>query len=114
AIIGVSLDSIARLDSFSVDPNYCAGKIPVAFDTDGKIAKSYDLTVRNMPSWISTWIKDTRGIAIDHGFAERTTFIVTPDGKIAATIGGLEPKTNVEKSLEIVQKLDVARHANKP
>ncbi|MGZ3252815.1 MAG: peroxiredoxin [Burkholderiaceae bacterium] len=114
AIIGVSLDSIARLDSFSVDPNYCAGKIPVASDTDGKIAKSYDLTVRNMPSWISTWIKDTRGIAIDHGFAERTTFIVTPDGKIAATIGGLEPKTNVEKSLEIVQKLDVARHANKP
>lgn len=114
AIIGVSLDSIARLNSFSADPDYCAGKIPVASDADGKIAKSYDLTVRSMPSWINSWIKDTRGIAIDHGFAERTTFIVTPDGKIAATIGGLAPKKNVETALEIVQKLDVGRHAHKP
>src|SRR3982074_1735186 len=37
AIIGVSLDSIARLNDFSADPNYCAGKIPVAADPEGKI-----------------------------------------------------------------------------
>lgn len=114
AIIGVSLDSIARLNTFSADPDYCAGKIPVASDADGKIAKSYDLSVMNAPSWISSLIKDTRGVAIDHGFTERTTFIVTPDGKIAATIGGVAPKTNVEKALEVVQKLDAGRHANKP
>ena len=114
AIVGVSLDSIARLNTFSADPNYCAGKIPVASDADGRIARSYDLAVRTMPSWLSSWIKDTRGIAIDHGFAERTTFVVTPDGKIAATIGGLEPKTNVEKALEIVQKLAAVQHPNKP
>jgi peroxiredoxin len=113
AIVGVSLDSIARLNVFSADPNYCAGKIPVASDADGKIAKSYDLSVISAPSWISSLIKDTRGVAIDHGFAERKTFIVTPDGKIAATIGGVAPKTNVEKALEVVQKLDAARHATK-
>ncbi|MGZ3238519.1 MAG: peroxiredoxin [Burkholderiaceae bacterium] len=112
-IIGVSLDSIERLDSFSADPDYCAGKIPVASDADGKITKSYDLTVWGTP-WINSWIKDTRGIAIGHGFAERTTFIVTPDGKIAATIGSLAPKTNVEKALEIVQKLGAGQHTNKP
>jgi peroxiredoxin len=49
--------------------------------------------------------KDTRGKEIGHGFAERTTFIVTPDGKIAATVGGLNPVENVNKSLEFVQKL---------
>lgn len=114
SIIGVSLDSIERLNSFSADPNYCAGKIPVASDADGKIVASYDLTVWGKPSWINSWIKDTRGIAISHGFAERTTFVVTPDGKIAATIGGIEPKANVEKALDIVQKLDASKHTNKP
>jgi peroxiredoxin len=100
SIIGVSLDSIARLREFSADPQYCAGKIPVASDTDGKIAQAYDLTVKNVPG-----IKDSRGADIDHGFAERTTFIVTQDGKIAATIGGMSPAENVEKALEAVQKL---------
>src|ERR1700693_4428600 len=44
-IIGVSADSIARLDVFSADPDYCAGKFPVASDSDGKIATSYNLTM---------------------------------------------------------------------
>ena len=43
-IIGVSADSIERLNAFSSDPQYCAGKFPVASDGDGKIAASYDLT----------------------------------------------------------------------
>src|SRR5882672_1327107 len=37
-IIGVSADSIARLDRFSADPEFCAGKFPVASDADKKIA----------------------------------------------------------------------------
>lgn len=100
SIIGVSLDSIARLNEFSADPQYCAGKIPVASDADGKIARSYDLSITNIPGF-----KDTRGARIEHGFAERTTFIVTPDGKVAATIGGLSPRDNVAKALETVRKL---------
>lgn len=100
SIVGVSLDNIARLREFSADPQYCAGKIPVASDADGKIAQAYDLAVKNVPG-----IKDSRGADIDHGFAERTTFIVTPDGKIAATIGGMSPAENVEKALEALQKL---------
>jgi thioredoxin-dependent peroxiredoxin len=100
SIIGVSLDSIQRLNQFSADPEYCAGKFPVASDASGSIAKSYDLTVKNVPG-----IKDTKGNEVDHGFAERTTFVVTPDGKIAATIGGVTPTENVAKALETVQQL---------
>lgn len=100
-IIGVSLDSIARLKDFSADPEYCAGKFATASDADGKIAKSYDLQVKEK----SAGAKDTRGQAIDHGFAERTTFIITSDGRVAATVGGVNPMENVTKSLEIVQKL---------
>jgi peroxiredoxin len=99
-IIGVSLDSIQRLNQFSADPEYCAGKFPVASDASGSIAKSYDLSVKNVPG-----IKDTKGNEVDHGFAERTTFVVTSDGKIAATIGGVTPTENVMKALETVQQL---------
>ena len=99
-IIGVSLDSIQRLNQFSADPEYCAGKFPVASDASGSIAKSYELTVKNVPG-----IKDTKGNEVDHGFAERTTFVVTSDGKIAATIGGVTPTENVMKALETVQQL---------
>jgi peroxiredoxin len=101
SVVGVSLDKIATLNEFSADPEFCAGKLPVASDADGKIAKSYQLEVREgRPG-----MKNTKGKDIDHGFAERTTFIVTPDGKIAATVGGVNPAENVEKSLAAVQQL---------
>ena len=100
-IIGVSLDSIARLNDFSKDPDYCAGKFPTASDPDGKIAKSFDLTVRAAQAGA----KDTRGVEIDHGFAERTTFIVARNGTIVASIGGVAPADNVDKALAAVQAM---------
>jgi peroxiredoxin len=105
SVIGVSLDKISTLNEFSADPQYCAGKLPVASDADGKIAKAFDLKVRDAVAGR----KDTRGANIEHGFAERTTFIVTPDGRIAATVGDLAPAANVEKALETVQKLASAK-----
>jgi peroxiredoxin len=100
-IIGVSLDSIQRLNDFSADPNYCAGKFPTASDADGSISRSYQLKVSDAHAGL----KDTRGVEIGHGFTERTTFVVTPDGKVAATIGGLAPADNVDKALAEVQRL---------
>lgn len=108
-VIGVSLDSIARLNDFSADPEYCAGKVAVASDADGKIAKAFDLNVRDA----APGRKDTRGVDIDHGFTERTTFIVTPDGKVAATVGGLAPEANVNQALETVQKLAANKASSK-
>jgi thioredoxin-dependent peroxiredoxin len=101
SIIGVSLDKISTLNQFSADPQYCAGKVPVASDADGKIAKSYDLQVKDA----KPGAKNTRGDEIGHGFAERTTFIVTQNGKVAATIGNVTPTENVTKALEKVQEL---------
>jgi peroxiredoxin len=99
SVIGVSLDNIERLNDFSADPEYCAGELAVASDESGEIARSYGLKVGDAREGA----KDTRGIEIGHGFAERITFIVTPDGKIAETIGGMSPMENVHKSLEAVQ-----------
>jgi thioredoxin-dependent peroxiredoxin len=100
-IIGVSLDSIQRLNDFSADPNYCAGKFPTASDADGSIAKSYDLKVSEGPPGL----KDVRDVEIGHAFVERTTFVLTKDGKIAQTITGVAPDKNVEQALDAVEHL---------
>ncbi len=77
----------------------------MASDPDGSIAASYQLT--KMPA--KPGMKDTRGEAIDHGFTERTTFVVTPDGKIEAVFSSADDKINpaehVTKSLAAVQQL---------
>jgi len=98
-VIGVSLDSIERLKEFSADPEFCAGKFPTASDPDGAIAKSFDLKI----SEGAPGMKDTRGQSLNHGFAERTTFIIGKDGRVVAAVGGLNPKENVTKSLEIIK-----------
>jgi peroxiredoxin len=104
-IIGVSADSIERLDAFSADPDYCAGKIPVASDADRKIAGSYNLT----SAAAKAGMKDVRGNEIGHDFIERVTFVIGKDHKIIATFSSAEdkvsPDQHVAKALEIVQKL---------
>lgn len=104
-IIGVSADSIDRLNAFSSDPNYCAGKFPVASDADHKIATSYNLTAANG----KPGMKDVRGEEIGHDFIERVTFVIGKDHKILATLSSKEdkisPDQHVERALEIVQKL---------
>jgi len=104
-VIGVSLDSIERLNEFSADPAYCAGKLAVASDGDGKIARAFGLRVSDAKSGAV----DTRGKEIDHGFTERTTFVVRKDGTIAAAVGGVSPTENVARALEQVKKLAASR-----
>jgi peroxiredoxin len=105
SVIGVSLDSIERLNAFSADPDYCAGKLAVASDSDGRIARAFGLQVTGMQRGAT----DTRGKQIDHGFTERTTFVVGRDGTVAAVVGGVSPEANVVRALELVQKLPKAR-----
>ncbi len=104
-VIGVSADSIARLNAFSADPNYCAGKFPVASDADLKIAIAYNLTTMTFKPGMT----DVRGVAINHDFIERTTFVIGKDDKIIATFSTkddhLRPDEHVEKSLAVVQQL---------
>jgi len=104
-IIGVSADDITRLDAFSADPNYCAGKFPVASDTERKIATSYNLTA----SGSKPGMKDVRGVDINHDFIERVTYVIGKDHKIVATLSSkddkLSPDQHVEKALAIVQQM---------
>lgn len=104
-IIGVSADSLDRLKVFSADPDFCAGKFPIASDAQTTIAASYNLKVTPPRAGA----KDVKGNEIGHGFIERVTFVVGKDGRVVATMSSaddkLTPPEHVEKSLAIVQGL---------
>ena len=104
-IIGISADDIQRLNSFSSDPSYCAGKFPVASDNGGKIATMYGLTL----GAAKPGIKDVRGIELTHGFIPRTTFVIGKDGKVIAVFSSeadhISPTDHVDKALAIVKGL---------
>jgi peroxiredoxin len=104
-IIGISADNIQRLMSFSSDPDYCAGKFPVASDAGGKIAATYGLEM--MPP--QTGAKDVTGEQITHGFISRTTFVINKNDEIVAVFSSktdhISPDEHVKESLAIVTKL---------
>lgn len=104
-IIGVSADGIKRLNSFSSDPNYCAGEFPVASDPHGKIAATYGLKL--IPP--QPGVKDVRGKQVTHGFIPRTTFVINKKGIIVATFSTrrdhISPDEHVKKALAIVKKM---------
>src|ERR1700761_2308638 len=104
-IIGVSADDIQRLNAFSSDPQYCAGKFPVASDAGGEIAAKYGLTMAAGKAGI----KDVRGQDLVHGFIPRTTYVIDKGGKIVAVFSSntdhISPTEHVDKSLAIVKGL---------
>jgi peroxiredoxin len=83
-IIGVSSDPIATLDKFSVSE--CRSKFPVAADADQKIEKAYDAILVLKPS-----------------LANRTSYVITPDGKIAYTYTSLDPDKHIENTMAAVK-----------
>lgn len=103
-IIGVSADDIKRLKSFSADPDFCAGKFPVASDPEGQIA-TFGLKLKPL----QPGLKDVRGEQVTHGFIPRTTFVINKDRKILAMFSSeadhLSPVEHVKKSLAAVKSL---------
>ena len=98
----MSADSLDRLNKFSADPSFCAGKFPIASDADTKIATSYNLNV----GAARDGAKDVNQDVIGHAFIERVTYVVGKDGKIMAVMSSkddkLTPDQHVDKSLAIV------------
>jgi peroxiredoxin Q/BCP len=83
-VIGLSGDDIATLNKFSVSE--CGSKFPVAADEKLIVAHSYDSIVANT-------------------FANRTSYVIAQDGKIAYVFSDLDPDKHVENTLAAVRKL---------
>jgi thioredoxin-dependent peroxiredoxin len=86
SVIGVSHDSIATLNKFSVSE--CQSKFPVAADQDRHIMKNYDAALGLLTP-----------------YASRTSYVVAPDGRIAFAYSDLDPEGHVSKTLKAVSDL---------
>ncbi len=84
-VIGVSHDNIDTLNKFSVSE--CRSKFPVAADPDLKIAKSYDSVLSSMA-----------------GYADRTSYVIAPDGSIVYVYSALSPEHHVENTLNALKE----------
>ena len=84
-IIGVSSDKIDVLDKFSMAD--CQSKFALAADPDLKVAKSYDSVLTKML-----------------GYADRTSYVIAPDGKILYSYSAMDPDKHVENTLAAVEK----------
>ncbi|HEX4376650.1 MAG TPA: peroxiredoxin [Steroidobacteraceae bacterium] len=84
-VIGVSHDDIDTLNRFSVSE--CRNKFAVAADPDQHIMKEYDSVLKLKPS-----------------LADRTSYVISPDGKILYSYTALNPDKHVQNTLEAVQK----------
>ena len=82
-VIGVSHDDIATLDKFSTTE--CRSKFPVAADADQRIMKSYDAVLSAHPE-----------------YANRTSYVITPDGRIIAEYTDLDPTRHVDNMMAAI------------
>ena len=85
-VIGVSHDTIDTLNKFSVSA--CRSKFPVAADPDLSVAKSYDAVLASHPR-----------------YANRTSYVISQDGKIVYTYTDLNPDKHVANTLEALSNL---------
>lgn len=80
SVVGVSADEIDTLAKFSMQA--CQSKFPVAADPAMGVIKSYDAVLPTRPE-----------------YANRISYLITPDGKVGYVYMSLNPARHVEKVL---------------
>jgi peroxiredoxin Q/BCP len=86
SVIGISTDTIETQREFS--RSACRDKFPVAADPKGAIVKDYDAL-----GW-------TGGNSM---FASRTSYVITPDGKIASVLNAGDAGSHIQSALTSVK-----------
>ena len=91
-VIGVTAGNTDQLADFSKETEHCSGKFAVAADPGAKIAQQYDAVLAQKPEW-----------------SNRTSYVIRPDGTIAAVYSDLNPNKHVQEMLDAVKGLDAAK-----
>ncbi len=85
SVIGVSHDDIATLDKFSTTE--CKKEFPVAADPDQHVMKAYDAVMAKHPE-----------------YSNRTSYVITPDGRVLYTYSDLDPFKHVDNTLAAIKQ----------
>lgn len=91
SVIGLSAGNVEQLADFSNETEHCGGRFPVAADPGAKIAAQFDSVLPQKPEW-----------------SDRTSYVVAPDGRIAAVHSDLKPNGHVQQMLDAVTALKAA------
>ena len=86
SVIGVSADSIEVLEKFSVKS--CNSRFPVASDESRTVIRGFDAVMQTRPD-----------------FANRLSYVIAPDGKVAYYYQNLNPDRHVERMLAALRTL---------
>jgi peroxiredoxin len=92
SVIGVSADDIGTLSKFSVKS--CQSRFPVASDEGKTVIQGFDALMQTRPD-----------------FANRLSYVIAPDGKVAYYYQNLNPDKHVERMLNAVKALPKANAA---
>lgn len=93
-VIGVSHDPLDKLQKFSVSE--CRSKFAVAADTSQTVMKEYDAVLPQHPQ-----------------YANRTSYVIAPNGTIVYTYTSLDPSLHVSNTLTALKAWE-ADHASSP
>jgi peroxiredoxin Q/BCP len=88
-VIGVSHDQLDTLQKFSVSE--CRSKFAVAADTQQTVEKEYDAVLTKYPQ-----------------YANRTSYVIAPDGSIIYTYTDLDPSQHVQNTLTALKAWSAA------
>ena len=83
-LIGITAGNVDRVNEFTTKE--CRDKFPVAADPGGKIAAEYKATLLVRPGW-----------------SDRTSYVITPNGKVDFVYSDLKPDQHVAKTLDAVK-----------
>jgi peroxiredoxin Q/BCP len=84
-VVGVSGDDIETQKKFSTQE--CRSNFPVVSDVGLKIAKQYDAVLKDQ-------------------YANRTSYVIAPSGKIVEAYTDLEPTPHIDNALKALQALN--------
>ncbi|MFG6457513.1 peroxiredoxin [Roseateles sp. BYS96W] len=86
-VIGMSNDNIDTLKKFSVEA--CRSKFAVGADAAGKVIKDYDVFLKMVPGTM----------------ADRVSYLIGTDGKIAAVHASMSPDGHIDAMLKAAEQL---------
>lgn len=88
-VIGVSHDPLDKLQKFSVSD--CRSKFAVAADTEQTVEKAYDSILAAAPQ-----------------YANRTSYVIAPDGSVIYTYTSMDPTQHVDNTLAALKTWEQA------
>src|SRR5437773_5230861 len=92
SVVGVSGDDIDTLSKFSLQA--CQSRFPVASDQTQSVMKSFDAVMQTRPE-----------------YANRISYVITPDGTVVYHYMSLNPTKHVEKTLEALRSWSASHNS---